>query len=510
MKALEAPGQGSRLLSRSGGTPVGGRACGPIWHWIFSLALGSLAALSAAAHAAVPNPTITGPIAATAIPGDPSHDYPFFASDKDLATNGYIEEEFRIQGSANRYTTPSLTTGTVIDSGHPYLTRLIVRRPVDPRRFNGTVLVEWLNVTNGFDADNLWFFDWEHVLREGYAWVGVSAQNVGVARLLSWNPTRYAGLDVTQGGAITGDDLSYDIFSQVGQAIRHPLGVDPLGGLKPLVITGTGESQSASRLSTYVNSINPLANVYDGFLLLSTLGNLIRTDLTVPVWKVLTELDVFGSEAAVRQPDTTMFRTWEVAGSSHVDEHLRKSREPLELRDFSTSTVASSSEAILAPQCQVPTIGTRVPTGYVVGSAFDLLVRWVKHRTQPPSAPRIAVSSVGPPAVIERDSNGLALGGIRLSQLAVPTAVNVGVNSGPGACQRWGYYIPFPISQLDSLYPTHDSYVAQVVKVTLDNLQNQYIEAPDAQQTVLDAINSTVGNENRGGDYSRYLAEFGL
>ena len=86
-----------------------------------------------------------------------------------------------------------MATGSVIDSGHPYLTRMIVRRPADPKRFNGTVLVEWLNVTNGFDADNLWFFDWEHVLREGYAWVGVSAQNVGVARLVSWNPTRYAG-----------------------------------------------------------------------------------------------------------------------------------------------------------------------------------------------------------------------------------------------------------------------------------------------------------------------------
>jgi hypothetical protein len=61
-----------------------------------------------------------------------------------------------------------------------------------------------------------------------------------------------------------------------------------------------------------------------------------------------------------------------------------------------------------------------------------------------------------------------------------------------------------------SLYPTHDGYVAQVAKVTLDNLQNQYIEAPDAQQTVLDAINSAVGKESRGGDYNRYLAEFGL
>ena len=114
-----------------------------------------------------------------------------------------------------------------------------------------------------------------------------------------------------------GDDLSYDIFSQVGQAVRHPLGVDLLGGLKPRVIIATGESQSASRLSTYVNSINPLANVYDGFLLLSTLGNMIRSDLTVSVWKVLTELDVFGSEAAERprlQQERTTRRRDHAAG----------------------------------------------------------------------------------------------------------------------------------------------------------------------------------------------------
>jgi hypothetical protein len=492
----------------AGGQPV--RVGRLISAWIVSVGFGLLAALSAPAHAGAPNPTVTGPIPATAIPGDPSHNYPFFASNKSLATEGYVEQEFFIQGTANRYTTPSLTTGAIIDSGHPYLTRIIVRRPADPKRFNGTVLVEWLNVTNGFDADNLWFFDWEHILRDGYAWVGVSAQNVGVSRLVSWNPTRYAGLNVTQGGTITRDALSYDIFSQAGQAIRHPMGIDPLGGLKPRVIIATGESQSAFYLSTYVNSINPLANVYDGFLLLSTLGNKIRTDLTVPVFKVLTELDVYGSEAAVRQPDTDLFHTWEVAGSSHVDEHLRKAREPLELRDFSTSTMASSAEAILAPQCEIPTIGTRVPTGYVVGSAFDLLVRWITQHTPPPSAPRIAVSAVGPPAVIERDSNGLALGGLRLSQLAVPTAVNVGVNAGPGACQRWGYYIPFPISELDSLYPTHDRYVGEVAKVTLDNLRHQYIELPDAQQTILDAINSDVGAESNPQKFQRYLAEFGL
>src|SRR5207249_2810467 len=159
-------------------------------------------------------------------------------------------------------------------------TRMVVRRPADPARFSGTVLVEWYNVTNGFDAENVWFFAWEHILRAGYVWVGVSAQRVGVDSMKTWSPGRYGALDVTEGGSIINDALSYDIFSQAGQAIKHPLGVDPLHGLKPQLVIATGESQSASRLATYINSIRPLANLYDGVLLLSSLGNAIRTDLT--------------------------------------------------------------------------------------------------------------------------------------------------------------------------------------------------------------------------------------
>jgi Alpha/beta hydrolase domain len=49
------------------------------------------------------------------------------------------------------------------------MTRMVVREPADKRRFNGVVLVEWYNVTNGFDAENLWFYDWEHILGQGYA-----------------------------------------------------------------------------------------------------------------------------------------------------------------------------------------------------------------------------------------------------------------------------------------------------------------------------------------------------
>jgi hypothetical protein len=457
----------------------------------------------------VPNPTVTGPIASPDIPGTATHNYPFFASNHDLPTHGYIEEEYYLQGIANRYNTPPSATGSVIDSGHPYLTRMLVRRPADPRKFNGTVLIEWLNVTNGFDADNTWFFSWEHILDAGYAWVGVSAQMVGVNRLKTWNSARYGALDVTQGGAITNDALSYDIFSQAGQAIRRPIGVDPLGGLKRRHVIAIGESQSAFRLALYVNSIDPLAREYDGFLLLSTLGNAIREDLPVPVWKVLTEYDVAAFEAPVRQPDSNKFRTWEVAGSSHVDQHLRASREVLELRDFSTSTTASSAEAILAPQCTFPSIGTRVPTHYVVGHAYDLLVRWVTEGVPPPSAPRIEITSIGAPgmsSVVARDSLGLALGGIRLSELAVPTALNVGVNIGPGACVRWGYSLAFDRATLDELYPTHDHYVDQVIKVTRDNVRRHYIDAADGRQSIIEAIRSDVGATDRGrGDIHDFI-----
>ena len=445
-------------------------------------------ALSNTAFGQAANPTVTGPVASEGIPGNTSHNYTFFATSHELAIRGYVEEEFFIEGMANRYNTPAQATGTVIDKDHPYKTRIVVRRPADAGRFNGTVLVEWNNVTNGFDAENVWFFGWEHILRAGYAWVGVSAQQVGVTALKRFSTERYGSIDVNQGGTIERDALSYDIFSQAGQAIKSPKGVNPLGNLKPVHVIAVGESQSAQRLSTYVNSVNPLARVFDGFMLLSSLNQRIRDDVPVPVWKISTEYDVGFGEAASRQPDAKLFRSWEISGTSHVDHHLRQSREPLELRDIGTST-----EAGFAPGCGVPTVGTRTPLQYVLASALDLMVRWVDKGQAPPSAPPITVTSTQRPIQISKDKMGLALGGIRLADVAVPTGINSGTNTGPGACARWGYYKPFDIATLKTLYPDHQSYVSAVERVTNENLKAGFILKQDAEQTIRDARNSAIG-----------------
>ena len=79
------------------------------------------------------------------------------------------------------------------------------------------VLVEWNNVTAGPDKDIDWWMSGDHFIREGYAYVSASVQQMGVQSMKDWSPERYGSLDVTNGGKVDKDDLSFDIFSAVGR-----------------------------------------------------------------------------------------------------------------------------------------------------------------------------------------------------------------------------------------------------------------------------------------------------
>jgi hypothetical protein len=443
------------------------------------------------ASADVPNPTVTGPIPVNVPLGDPSHDYPQLATQLDLASYGYVEEEFFFEGTATRYETPDLADGTVISTGHPYKTRMIVRRPISKKRFNGTVLVEWLNVTSGYNLDALWLTSYAHILREGYAYVGVSVQWVGVQRpfygLVPWSPIRYGDLDVTDGGAFDDDSLSYDIWSQAAQALREPQGVDPLDGLEPEILIATGASQSQGYLVRYHNSIDPLTDIFDGYLLYLGVGGSLRTDLDPKVIKLNTENDVvFLGEFFARQPDSDRLRTYEVAGTSHVG--LAEPNLRLELLIRDDLPIADTTS------CDLPPF-SRIPTNHVANAAFDHLTRWVSSGVEPPTAPPIEASWNSPWVVVTRDTYGNALGGIQLSQHAVATATNTGVNGPfwPSFCFLFGSHVPFDEDTLDSLYHNHGKYVSQVVRVVNENLADGYIVGFDAKATKKKAAQSDIG-----------------
>lgn len=502
---------------------------GNLARWAGLLAGVSVIALAAPAFA-VPNPTVTGPIPVTVPLGDPSHDYPQLATEADLAGSGYVEEEYFFQGAASEYDVISapLTNAAVRTTGQPYATRMIVRRPVSASRFNGVVLVEWLNVTSGYNLDALWLLQQEHLMREGYAYVGVSVQRVGVqgaaadpthpTSLKLWSPIRYGALDVTAGGRFVlannggvnaSDALSFDIMAQAGQAVKHPAGIDPLGGLPgDRIVIASGVSQSEGFLVTYYNSVHAADPVYDAFFLYLGISRgaygafrlPIRSDLPTRVFKIDTENDVaLLGEYVIRQPDSRTLRTWEIAGASHVGFDPRGLRASLLARD--NIPPASLAGCTLGPPL------SHIPSSRALNAALDHTVRWVASDTQPPSAPRIQLAIVPPvpppppvpftppPASVARDIDGNALGGIRLSQHSVPTATNTGVNAGPGFCILFGTHVPFADDRMSLLYKNHGSYVSQVAHATNDNLRAGYIVQADAELDKQAAADSSIGKK---------------
>ena len=476
------------------------------------LVLVMLAALAAAsAHAQVPTPAIDGPI------GSPGSAF-LQGTAIDLSKVGYISEEFFISGTASAYTNTgplgldglwTVTPGATA----PYKTRIVVYRPTKPKKFNGTVLVEWLNVSGGVDAAPDLTQAHVELFREGYAYVAVSAQFVGVEGgpglvnvislpLKQVNPTRYGTLHHPT------DSFSYDMFSQAGQAARSPSG--PLGALKIKRVIAAGESQSAFRLVTYINAIHPLTHVYDGYFVHSrgafgaALAETplpainvpgaakIRADIDVPVLTFETESDLtFLAYFGARQEDAENFRLWEVAGTSHADSYLTGPGPT----DLGTSP---SIVDIVAPTSPVPGIldcDTPINSGpqhFVVKAAIAALNKWVRKGKAPKSAPRLDVSA-GPPVAIVHDANGNATGGIRTPQVDVPIAAFTGEQSGSILCRLFGSTTVFSPAQLAALYPTHKVFVSAYNKSLRASVKAGWILKPDAKLMKKWAAGSSVG-----------------
>ena len=407
----------------------------------------------------------------------------------DLAAAGYVEEEFFVSGTASSYTSAEPLTSdgdwTVEpDEAADYTTRILVRRPADAARFDGTVFVEWLNVTGGLDAAAVFTQAQVEWLRSGAAWIGVSAQSAGISgegglgsalRLQNADPVRYAAL------SHPGDNFSYDLFSQVGGAV-HTQADTVLGGLEPERVIATGESQSAFRLSTYVNAIAPRDHVYDGFLIVSRSADgaalsappqadvpapsptLVREDLDVPVLVFTSETDIAGGigYAAARQPDTDRFRGWEVAGTAHYDAYgLTVGGSD----DGSGATDVALFDAMSDPPSAI--YGNIIacdrpfnagPFTYVIRAASAALDQWARTGDAPPEMPRIELDDATDEVVT--DGDGIAVGGIRTPQVDVPVAVLSGSGQPPnGFCGLFGTTAPFDADELTDRYPDHDAFV---------------------------------------------------
>lgn len=425
------------------------------------------------------NPKVIGPVAFETPAGGEDHDYPFFSQADWLADKDYIEQEFFLEGTATSYD----REGEVMEEGVPYKTRMVVRRPADPADFNGTVLLEWENVTAGYDLNALWSPFRDDLTADGYVWIGVSAQRVGVNQLREWSPKRYGSLDVTNGGKIERDAISWDIFGQSAQAIRAPDGVNPLAGYDVQEIIAEGASQSAGYLVPFYNNVMPLHSKSIDLLLLAVGGGDTRDDLEVPVFRTLSETDVLGRirRGGEPTPNTDKEREWETAGTSHSSYAGFINRLEVAERDF--------GERPSMPVCDQPAY-SRIPTDKVYRAAYQHMVAWLREGKAPPVAPIIERAD----GDVVRDEQGNALGGIQVAEHAVPLAMNTGANSGEARfCRLYGAYVPFSDETINALYPTHKDYVTKVKSAAEHNVAQGFILQADAERTVAQAQARKLG-----------------
>jgi hypothetical protein len=410
------------------------------------------------------------------------------AGNYDLAALGYGEREYLIEGVATSFELTSDRTSdgrwTVrADEDAPFVSRFVVRRPLDLARFSGTVAVEWHNVSGGLDAGPDWSLLHRELVAQGHAWVGVSAQRAGIEggglvegmHLKLVAPERYAPL------VHPGDKWSYDIFTQVGQVLRSSADESVLDGRLPERLIAVGESQSAAFLVTYINAVDHDAEAFDGFFVhgrgaggagldgfrvsssaslgdrtqstMSGSAERIRDDARVPVLVLQSETDVvlLGGGLPV-QPDGEHLRLWEIAGSAHADTYL------LVASAYDDGKLAPARLAeLLRPTTELVIGNTDTPINsgpqqhYVGQAAFSHLAQWVAGGPPPPMAPRLEVTSDNE---LVLDQFGNATGGIRTPWVDVPTATLSGLGqSGETFAILFGRTEPFDPPTLASLYP---------------------------------------------------------
>lgn len=460
-------------------------------------ALFSVLSLAGTAAAAIPGPAAT--LTKIQVPGTT----PMSTTAVDLGAAGYTAREFYAAGLANRYTgadAGALTTASVLGSGNPYRTRVMVRYP-SPGKFNGTVAVEWTNVTIGVDFEFATAEAWEYLLRKGYAVAVVSAQRVGVERAKTWSPQRYAGLsvDVNKCGVsgtelCTGDPLSYDIYAQIAQALKDNAGgrAAPMPGLHVKDAIAIGQSQSAGRLAIYYNTIQPLHKVFDGFAFWDRSGQL-RSDLTVPAISVESE-GLAGSFGGDQWTTSRYTRKWDVAGTTHASLYGARYIQAISQRD----------QSILLPDGQPKTFFnwiefnnacvklppfTTVDVGLVYDKAIDAARKW--HRTGKPAAPSKSFE-LTPSGALVRDADGKVQGGIRLPQFLVPIADQGALNGPAFPCNVSGWHRYYTATELKAMYKTHGRYVSKVANIIEALVRQGYVLKHDARATIRDAARSDV------------------
>lgn len=446
--------------------------------------------LVSSAHAEVPPMPV-------ALPVPPSGQLPLSSAQRagteysDLARYGYVEEEYYLQGIA-----PAITAAGDTLLQAPYTTRLLVRKPADPARFNGTVVIEPFSWFGERAAG--WILTRDYLLRRGYAYVGYTLninQPALDPKFISATPAAEAE-QIAQYGRIVNFEFmrrfDYARYAPLAsyydpQRFRRGDAPDPfapqsqgIGAQLALLLKSNSAQGPLAGLSVqrvYVDSWAVTAQVWidyldqgrhqqwrlpDGKPLIDAYmtgrmaygevgGEAIRVPRRLPEDTPFVTVysqselmhDVLEGIALPADSDRPRLRYYEVTGMPHL--------RLADLGTQHTEMVAADIGKGDDPQCR--TLYDE-PVQLVVSALLDGMDRWVRDGTPMPRAPRVPRASN---TVVRDTLTGNMQGGVRPPWIQVPSATYL-TDQESGCGLIYDTKVPYSRATLRERYGSFDDY----------------------------------------------------
>ncbi|HEY7104887.1 MAG TPA: alpha/beta hydrolase domain-containing protein [Acidimicrobiia bacterium] len=423
----------------------------------------------------------------------------------ELGDYDYVEDEW-------------FATGEV--EGHPYVTSVYVRRPRDPGRFSGTIMVE---PVHAMSAAPVWQYVAPYMMRSGHGFAAVCSQKSALdTHVKPFDADRYASLDIWSDAPQPDDAamsapprdpsamqarmeamrklnvLSTPILAQVGAAIADAEG--PFAGYDVQHVILAGHSQTGGVVTQYILDGHDAyrredgAPVYDGYFPSGAPG-VTFGGYDVPIVQVVSDGDISDPRRAgrenrtYRRPDSDdpgdRYRLYELAGVPHMGTRYAP---------YSNAAMWQAGPAT-ATAGDVPddAVMNSLPHNELFSVAMDHLIRWVADGVTPPRAERI---DVGPDGLFVKDDVGNSRGGVRSAQMDVPrlqyfSNPSVGADGVP-ARGVVGIQKPIPQETLARMYRDHADYVERFTKRVDELVAEGWLLPEDADEMRTEAEKADV------------------
>ena len=408
---------------------------------------------------------------------------------------GYVEEEWIASGAD--------------DKGMPYRTQILVRRPRDPAKFSGTVVVEPLHAS-GIAA--IYMYSAPYIMRSGHGWACIASQKTALDQHVKGSDAkRYASLEIgsdftppesttisPQAGARQITDLkafltmlervnqaSAAILAQAGAALRLASG--PFGEVGHMVLVG--HSQTGWVSTNYITTAHAThrrengAPIYDGYLPTGMPGAPFGPR-DVPLIQVLSDGDIEDAQDRLldranpgrhyRRADSDAsddrYRLYELAGVPHLGTRYAPHND--------AAFTGERQGGLIKPSDKMNSL----PHNELFSACLHLLVAWVVRGQIPPRAERIQMELDG--RYFAKDEHGNSIGGVRCAQMDVPhsTYHPVPVNeAGAPVFATVGTEVPFDAAKMRALYGTPGAYLQQFNRRLAELVSTGWFLGEDAE-----------------------------